>query len=140
LVIAQAPHNETWTKLINKFAKANRMPKIPDLSPQWLWVVLKNDVLVGYAGLRYINNEISHLGPTGLAEEIRGLGVQRQLIYLREKFAQANGFKTMVSIVWAWNYHSMNNLIKTGYLAYRPELLVGINTPDGEVFFKKELV
>lgn len=61
-----------------------------------------------------------YLVRAGVVSTYRGLGLQRRMIRLREKFARQWGWNGTLSQTVNWNFHSSNNLARCGYSIYWP--------------------
>lgn len=83
-----------------------------------LWVVIDDDV-VGYATAREVKQELK-LTMCGIAEEYRGLKLQRRLIRARYNYAKRNALQRVVTYTTT-NPPSENNLIDCGFKLYRPK-------------------
>jgi hypothetical protein len=66
--------------------------------PDWWFGVFIKKKLIGYGGLRPINEEILYSGPTFINEEYRGNGLQKKLIKEWESIADAQRFFNSKSI------------------------------------------
>jgi len=105
------------------------------------WVVLCGKEAVAYGGLRPCQNEcnkgVGFLCRVGVVPKHRGKGLQKRLIYVRERAAKAAGLDEVVTYCVPWNCASLNSLIACGYKFYRPATKWG---GSGSIYLRKRLV
>ncbi len=87
------------------------------------WIAYKQTedklVAIGYAGLK-LDDDPPYFIRVGVLPEERGKGVANLLTQVRIKYAQKKGLKEIVTCTHPANVHSMNNLIKHGFVTYKP--------------------
>jgi GNAT superfamily N-acetyltransferase len=85
------------------------------------WIGYDEDVPVCFAGLTASQQEVKggYLCRAGVAPSHRGLGLQRRLIRVRERYARTLGWNVLVTDTYC-NPQSANNLIACGYRLYSP--------------------
>ena len=111
-----------------------------DFSAGWWWLAYANNDIkeeVGFCGLtkgRTINT--GYLCRSGVLPKHRGYGLQRRMIRVRERFSKKLGFTRLVTDTLD-NIQSSNNLIKSGYLMYTPEIPWGLAEA---AYWQKDLV
>lgn len=102
------------------------------------WIVYDGAKPVAYAGAVFLSAKNSvYLCRAGVLESHRGLGLQKELIKRRVKWAQDMGADHVVTYTDLGNVYSSNNLIKCGFLLYSPDLPWG--SSDSALYWKKEL-
>ena len=84
------------------------------------WLVYAGKKPIGFAGIEYGSRD-AFLCRAGILKEHRGHGIQRKLIRYRENHAKKMNVKDIITYVHSQSTSSINNLIKSGYLAYDPE-------------------
>lgn len=101
------------------------------------WIVEVDGKPVGFAGIK-VFGKTAFLCRAGVKKGYRGRGIHKILIKVREKFCKNHlAVDTIATYVAFDNIRSMNNLIQSGYLAYKPpKKWLGI-TIVPEVFFRK---
>ena len=81
---------------------------------------------VGFAGAKLIdqgpNYQIAYLIRAGVSPSARGHGLQRRLINCRVNWAKKQGAKAAITYTLYNNHTSSNNLIKSGFHLYYPEV------------------
>ncbi len=87
------------------------------------WIAYKQTkdkpIPVGYAGLK-LDDDPPYFIRVGVLPEERGQGIANLLTLARIKYAQKNGLKEVVTCTHPENVPSMNNLIKHGFVTYKP--------------------
>ena len=85
------------------------------------WVVYEESTPAAFAGVRQSQQWIDcvYLCRAGVAPAYRGFGLQRKLIYLRERHARAQG-KAWAVTDTTDNPASSNSLIHCGYRLFEP--------------------
>lgn len=101
-------------------------PKLPpynELHGDW-WIAY-DPMPVAFAGLQAsVRTEgAGYLCRAGVLAHARGRGLQRKLIKVRVREAQAKGWVQLFSDTDPVNAHSMNNLIECGFRAFRPSVM-----------------
>lgn len=118
----------TNTKLIKKLDKTI----FPDDNPVeiskgiywWIAIDTSSNTPVAYAGSYHMISyaiKKSVLHRAGVLSKYRGHGLQRRLIKVRERFAKKEKCKEIVTYTSYDNIHSSNNLIKCGFVLYKPQ-------------------
>lgn len=109
-----------------------------DLPAHYWWSIRDADGKeVGHAGLRVVDTATVFMGPTYVAPEARGNGLQRQALYVREEFARRSHYTRAITSTDRNNLPSANNLIRCGYLLSPP--ILKPHHPD-DLWWKKELL
>lgn len=86
------------------------------------WVGWNGDIPVAYAGAKLIPQaNCVFLSRAGVMPEARGQGLQRKMIAIRLRWARQQGVKRVITYTHPLNVVSSNNLIRSGFLLYRPE-------------------
>lgn len=100
------------------FPDCQPMPEYPDAV--W-WRSMCGDRITAYAGLCPSHQWADgvYLCRAGVAPEYRGLGLQRRMIEVRERWARKHGYLHAVTET-RQNIASSRNLIKCGYLPFNP--------------------
>jgi GNAT superfamily N-acetyltransferase len=82
------------------------------------WVVFNNccKSWVAYGGLSLYDNETVCFGPDLVLQAMRGRGLQRKLIEVRERWAKRNGYRRLIAVTTYDNIYSANNFIRRGWL------------------------
>lgn len=110
-----------------------------DFSTGWWWLVYTKDTKeeIGFCGLgRGRTAHTGYLCRSGVLPKHRGHGLQRRMIQVRERFARKAGFTKIVTDTLD-NIQSSNNLIKSGYLMYNPEIPWSFESSS---YWQKDLV
>lgn len=101
------------------------------------WAVFQGKEVVAFAGLDPTREfDRGFLCRVGVLKSHRGLGLQRRLIKIRERFAKKIGMSRLVSYCSYENLISCNNLIKSGYTRYKPSYEYGT---ENAIYFEKYL-
>ena len=79
------------------------------------------DTLAGYAALVAHGPAAGFLARCGVLPDYRGQGLQRRLIRARASYARRIGLPLVYTYTVVGNPASSNNLIKCGFVLYRPE-------------------
>lgn len=108
----------------------------PELIDEW-WIAFLGDVPVAYAGLHPSSywKSTGFLARAGVTAAHRGHGLQRRLIWVREKSARKHGWRKMVSYTIG-NPPSANNLIACGYKTFVPKKPWAKNA----IYWRKDLL
>lgn len=85
------------------------------------WIGTLDGLPMCYCGIKEIDEEYAYLNRAGVLKEFQGMGLQRRMIRIREKYAKREGFKWVITSTVRENYVSSNNLIRCGFLLYGPE-------------------
>lgn len=103
------------------FASDAPLPTIGDAA--W-WYALDQNAPVGFAAIRPCQNStnvgLAYLYRCGVLPWHRGHGLQRRLLQVRERWARANGYHSIVTDCTIDNPASANSLIRAGYRLYNP--------------------
>lgn len=93
------------------------------LAKHFWWFVYDNkDRVVGYAGLRYLDDErYGYFSRAGILRAHRGKGLHKRLISTRIKMVKRLGGDGVITYVATHNNASMNSLVGKGFRAYTPE-------------------
>lgn len=85
------------------------------------WVAEYEGRVIGFAGMRASHQweATGYLNRAGLAEDARGMRLQRRLIGVRVRKARALGWQWLVTETYD-NPPSANNLIAAGFRSYKP--------------------
>jgi GNAT superfamily N-acetyltransferase len=108
-----------------------------DHSEHRWWVVFYNRLWVAYGCGITFDRTTFYMGPDHVLKEMRGHGLQRKLIYARERWARAEGFTKAVAVIAHDNIYSANNYIKCNYLLRKP--WPGTDPKDCCLYFEKDL-
>lgn len=102
------------------------------------WIVLDGKKPVAYAGAVFLKDKNRvYLCRAGVLPEYRGIGLQRQLIEKRIKWAKNTcGAASVVTYTDAENIYSSNNLIKCKFMLYIPDFPWG-NSPEALYWVRK---
>lgn len=94
--------------------------------------------VAGYCALGVYQSEGGYgfLHRAAVEKPFRGQGLQRRMIFLRERAARAAGVKVMLTYTTDENLASANNLLACGYRLYRPADDFG---GTGALYFRKRL-
>lgn len=85
------------------------------------WIVEDAQGVAGFAGMRPLKGESTgFLSRVGVSPRLRGKGVQRRLIRLREAQARREGLRWIITYTAPDNWPSIANLLKSGYQVYDP--------------------
>jgi N-acetylglutamate synthase-like GNAT family acetyltransferase len=97
--------------------------KSEPLKDTYWWLVYdEKDNVVGYAGMRYLDNEqYGYFSRAAIAEKHRGSGLHKRLITSRIKMARRLGGEGVITYTAQYNNASMNALISRGFKMYTPE-------------------
>lgn len=87
----------------------------------WGTGAFKPPEAVAYAGLKDQGWGLAYLCRAGVMPGHRGQGLQRKLIQARVRYARQLGLRTAITDTTASNLASANNLIRCGFVLYRPE-------------------
>lgn len=101
------------------------------------WITRIDDVPAAFAALtpstRYA--DCMYLSRSGVAPSFRGMGLQKRLIRVRERFARSLAMNWLVSDTTD-NPASANSLISCGFRIYKPAHPWG---PDGATYWRKKI-
>lgn len=90
----------------------------------WIVVDAKTNKPAGFGGSYHTTNysgvKKCILHRAGVLEKYRGNGLQRNLIKARVRHAKKEGCSEVITYTSKYNTSSANNLIKCGFLLYRP--------------------
>jgi RimJ/RimL family protein N-acetyltransferase len=101
------------------------------------WIAFDEDEIpVAYSSITYYPNGTAFLSRAGVLPGSRGCGLQRRMVYCRERQARNVGYRRIVSYTAKDNIVSGNNLIKCGYKLYIPEYEWGAK---GAIYWEKKL-
>lgn len=101
------------------------------------WIAYDDDKPIGYAGMTiHPTWKCMELVRAAVIHEYRGLGLQRRLIYARERQARKENIFRSVTYTSCDNFVSANNLIKCGYRLYKPVNKFGV---ANALYFEKKL-
>ena len=90
--------------------------------PVYHWVVRdEKRNPVGFCSIAMWDSKIGFLCRSGVLPEARGNGLQVRMTRVREKFARAAGYESMVTYTDVDNIRSSHNLQKIGYMLFEPE-------------------
>ena len=101
------------------------------------WVAWQDTKAVGFCGLARATDK---KGPYGIllraavAPEARGQGIQRRMIKVRDACARKQGLRCVLTYTAGYNITSANNLIREGYILYKPHYAWGLR--QGLYFWK----
>lgn len=76
-------------------------------------------IAVGYAGLK-LDDDPPYFIRVGVLPDERGQGIANLLTEARIQYAKRIGLKEIVTCTNPYNVPSMNNLIRHGFLTYKP--------------------
>lgn len=85
------------------------------------WIVWKGAFPVGFCTVRNIGSGIAYLARAGLLSSVRGRGLHKRMVIVRERWARRMGLKQVITYVVPNNTASLRSLIKRGYEPYDPE-------------------
>ncbi len=99
--------------------KVSGPPSSAELKGSVWWVAADRDGVVGYAGV-WVKpaKKAAYLTRAGVLPCARGLGLQRRLITVRERYARTQGCVRAYTYTHLENFPSMANLIKCSYFPY----------------------
>lgn len=93
------------------------------------WILYAEGEPIGFAGVRIIDGgESGYLYRAGILPAYRGMGLQRRLIRVRERWCRKQHLKSCVTYVLPNNTASLNNLLRLGYISYKPSYTYGEKT------------
>lgn len=81
----------------------------------------KNKRPIGFCVATDIGDGIIFLSRAGIIPEYQGRGLQRRMINTRIRYAQNNGYNSVITYVSIENVASAKNLLKCGFELYRPD-------------------
>lgn len=88
----------------------------------WWYVLDEKDKVVGYAGMRYLEDEgFGYFSRAGILEKHRGQGLHKRLIATRIKMARRLKGEGVITYVAPHNNASTNALVSRGFRLYTPE-------------------
>ena len=88
----------------------------------WWFVYDEKDKVVGYAGMRYLEDEsFGYFTRAGILEKHRGQGLHKRLIATRSNMARRLGGEGVITYVAPHNNASVNALVSRGFRLYTPE-------------------
>ena len=109
----------------------------PPLDGAYWWFAFDpDDIPVGYASLTYFPTGVAFLSRSGVLPKARGFGLQRRLVFAREREARRAGVERMVTYTSSANIHSSNNMIRCNYRLYTPEYEWGLKRA---LYWEKDL-
>lgn len=85
------------------------------------WIVWLNGDAVGFCAMDLLSSNIAYFSRAGLSYKVRGKGLQKRLISVRERFAKKQGYAKIITYTVLDNIKSSVNLQKRGYFLYEPE-------------------
>lgn len=95
---------------------------VPKAAETFWWLALEGKSKVGFGGYRLIEGgDTAFLNRAGVLPFFRGRGIQRRLIRTRLSHAKRSGARVAITYTTADNVWSANNLIRTGFVMYRPQ-------------------
>lgn len=102
------------------------------------WIVWdSSDTAVGFCGAKVSRGSNSvYLIRAGLFANVRGGGLQKRMITIREKWGRAQGLKHSITYTVYHNHPSIASLLKCGYRLYHPQWAWA---GDGVHYFIKDL-
>lgn len=135
-VIRRAPHNHPALRALHDacFQPSHR----PVWSAGTWWLAWSGGRPVAFAGVVYLpRRRCWYLCRAGVVPSARGLGLQRRLIRVRERFVRARARRGwLVTYTLDDNVHSSNNLVACGYRLYLPPRR---RRQRGALYFRKPL-
>lgn len=86
------------------------------------WLLHHSGRKVGFCALHPLPYEpsVCFLARAGILQAHQGNGLQKRMINVRVRHAQAQGFSHVLTYAWIRNPQSISNLIKTGFKMYEP--------------------
>lgn len=103
------------------------------------WLAYHKETPVGFAQLTILNKEIAYLSRAGLLPEVRGKGLHKRLVKVREIFARKKGIERLITYTLNTNMYSAVTLSKHGYMLYVPENEYAGKTGKETLYFIKYL-
>ena len=100
------------------------------------WVAYDGKTPVGYAGIKRWGSTMAFLCRAGVLKEARGQGLHRRLLRVREAWAKRLGIKTLITYTAPFNLQAANNLIRAGFVLYKPEEEWGV---EHALYFWKDI-
>jgi ribosomal protein S18 acetylase RimI-like enzyme len=95
------------------------------------WILWDDAEPIGFCGVRILENQSSgFLYRAGIIPSYRGRGFHKRLIRVREKWCRRQKLKYCVTYVLPTNTGSVNNLLKAGYISYKPKYRFGGSVYD----------
>ena len=109
----------------------------PRFTSGWWWVARQGEVAVAFCGVQPSAHwgDCVYLVRAGVMPSHRGLGLQKRLIKVRERFARQMGASWSITYTYR-NPASSNSLIRCGYRIYEPASPWG---PAGSIYWRKPL-
>ena len=111
----------------------------PSLDKGAWWLLFKNKKPVAFAGIHPSNNYVktAYLCRVAVSECYRGMGFQKKLIQVREKWAKQQGYKWVITDSAPNNPASSNSLINCRYKLWIP--VVGWALYRPVLYWRKKL-
>lgn len=100
------------------------------------WIAYEGKTPVGYAGIKRWGSTMAFLCRAGVLKEYRGRGLHARLLRVREAWAKRLGLKTLITYTAPFNLQSANNLIRAGFVLYKPEEEWGV---EHALYFWKDI-
>lgn len=101
------------------------------------WLVYHQNTPAAFCTMRMLEDSIAFMDRGGILDEHRGRGLHKRLIRVREKYARAQGFQTVITYVMADNYASLFTLVRHGYKMYEPDYAyAGVK---GVIYLQKDI-
>lgn len=138
--VAAAKDNPDDTEIVQRLDRKIFEGDTPVHMPgSFWWILYANDEPVGFAGVRIIEGgESGYLYRAGILPQYRGKGLQKRLIRVREKWCRKQNLKSCVTYVLPNNTASLNNLLRVGYVSYKPTYVYGPK-PRWCVYLRKNI-
>jgi len=89
------------------------------LSTIW-FIAYEGKTVAAYAGIKVVQGNTGYLIRAGVLPDHRGKGLQTKLIKIRERWANKNGLKYLITYTTTDHVVSANSLIRCGFKLYRP--------------------
>jgi predicted acetyltransferase len=109
----------------------------PIIEQSDVWLVAKSGKhFAGFAGIRFLYDDIWYLCRAGVMPKFQGRGLQKTLIKSRISAAKALGAKTIITDCTIVNYASANSLISCGFKLFEPNINWAL---DNSIYWRLDL-
>lgn len=106
------------------------------------WLLFDFDTPVGFCSVRPSRFDPEHtvfLSRAGILPVARGLRLHRRMIRARCRWARKHGFEYAITYCYNENKASAVNLIKEGFLPWKPPESIGRWAGEDAMYFRKTL-
>lgn len=112
LIRVRREHDLEWLREVHRVAFPHDAWPTEDI--QLYWTAVRGDELLGFAGATFCDR-VLHLTRCAVVASAQGLGLQRKLIGVRERYARRIWCTTIETYTTRDNWASITNLIRCGY-------------------------